>query len=187
LRVRRIKQKVYLMAQALVIIDVQQGMFSFPELQPHDGLATVTRIRYLLDLARATSTAIFFVQHDGGIGHPLEHGMPGFAFHEALTPLVSESVTVKHHCNSFQETDLEDVLRLAGIQRLTVTGMQSDYCVDTFVRAAKERSFDIRLVADGHTTFDTSIMPASQIVAHHNHTLGGSFAEIVACADIDFG
>lgn len=174
------------MMEALVIIDVQQAMFAFPEMQPYDGVATVARIRSLLDQARAQSTAVFFVQHDGGIGDPLEYGKLGFAFHEALSPIESESVTVKRYCNAFQETKLEDVFRAAAIQRLTVTGMQSDYCVDTFVRAAKERGFNIRLAADGHTTFDTPIMPASQIVAHHNHTLGGSFAEIVACSDIVF-
>ena len=175
------------MTEALVIIDVQQGMFSSPEMQPYEGAATVARIEALLIQARATSTLVFFVQHDGGVGDPLAQGTPGFAFHNALTPLASELVTIKRYCNSFQETDLENRLRAAGTKRLTVTGMQSDYCVDTCVRAAKERGFDIRLVADGHTTFDTPIMRASQIIAHHNLTLGGSFAEIIECADVSFG
>jgi hypothetical protein len=124
------------MSEALVIIDVQRGMFAFPEMQPHDGAVTVERIAGLLAQARAASTPVFFVQHEGEAGHPLEPGTEGFPFHESLTPLDSEPVTRKRHCNAFQETALESALRDAGIKRLVVTGMQSNYCVDTFVRAA---------------------------------------------------
>jgi nicotinamidase-related amidase len=175
------------MKEALVVIDVQRGMFAFPEMQPHDGAETVSRIAALIGRARTASTPIFFVQHAGEAGHPLEPGTPGFPFHEALTPLPSESVTVKRHCNAFQETELESALREAGIESLIVSGMQTNYCVDTFVRAAKERGFAIRPVADGHTTFDTPILAAEQIIAHHNHILEGSFAELVKAADVRFG
>jgi nicotinamidase-related amidase len=174
------------LAKALIIIDVQRGMFAFPDMQPHNGAETVAHIAALLVQARASSTPIFFVQHAGEAGHPLEMGTDGFSFHEALTPLPSEPVIVKHHCNAFQETGLEDILRSAAVQTLIITGMQSNYCVDTFVRAAKERGFDLRLVADGHTTFDTSILSASQIIAHHNQTLEGTFAELVMASDVRF-
>lgn len=174
------------MIEALVIIDVQRGMFAFPDMQPHDGSATVERIASLLAKARLTETPVFFVQHEGEPGHPLEPGTAGFPFHEALSPNERESVTRKRHCNAFQETQLERTLRDTGVERLVVTGMQSNYCVDTFVRAAKERGFDIRLVADGHTTFDTPVLAASQIVAHHNLTLEGTFAELVEAKDVDF-
>jgi nicotinamidase-related amidase len=174
------------MKEALVIIDVQRGMFAFPEMQPHDGAATVSRIAGLISRARMASKPIFFVQHAGETGHPLEPDTPGFPFHEALTPLPSELVTVKRHCNAFQETGLESALRAAGVESVVVTGMQTNYCVDTFVRAAKERGFAIRLVADGHTTFDTQILSAEQIIAHHNLTLEGSFATLVTADEVQF-
>jgi nicotinamidase-related amidase len=175
------------MSVALIIIDVQRGMFAFPEMQPFNASGTVSNIAALLAQARTTSTPVFFVQHQGEAGHPLEPGTPGFPVHEALTPLPSELVVQKRHCNSFQETQLEGALREAGIGTLVVTGMQTNYCVDTFVRAAKERGFNIHLVSDGHTTFDTPILAASQIVAHHNATLEGTFAELVTASDVRFG
>lgn len=174
------------MIEALVIIDVQRGMFAFPEMQPYDGAATVQRIASLLAQARFKETPVFFVQHEGEPGHPLEPSTSGYSFHEALTPNEQESVTRKRHCNAFQETELERTLRDSGVGRLVVTGMQSNYCVDTFVRAAKERGFDIRLVADGHTTFDTPVLAANQIVAHHNQTLDGTFAQLVEAKDVCF-
>lgn len=107
-------------------------------------------------------------------------------FHKSLSPLPAETVTEKRHCNAFQETELESVLRDADIESLVGTGMQSNYCVDTFVRAAKERGFAICLVSDGHTTFDTPILTATQIIAHHNHTLEDSFASLIRADDVCF-
>src|SRR5215469_2480260 len=100
------------MMRALVIIDVQQGMFNFPGYEPHDGEATVARIADLLWRARETGTAIFFVQHDGGDG-ALAAGSPGFPFRGELAPYEQEPVTVKRHCSAFQETDFERALKRA--------------------------------------------------------------------------
>ncbi len=175
------------MTDALVIIDVQRGMFAFPETQPFDGAETVQRIHDLLVKARAEGVPVFFVQHDGGTGDILDKHGPGFPFHEALTPMPDEAVIVKTRCNAFHGTDLERRLRDAGVERLTVTGMQSDYCVDTFVRAASERDFALRLVADGHTTFDTESLSAAQVIAHENETLNGSFAQVLPAAAVTFG
>lgn len=175
------------MNRALVIIDVQQGMFSNPAMQPFDGVATVERIRALLDRARSAGLPIFFVQHDGGAGHPLSSGGAGFAFHPSLTPLDSESVTIKTECNAFQGTRLAERLKAAGIRQLTVCGMQTQYCVDTFVRAAVEHGFDVCLVSDGHTTFGTALLDAATIIAHHNDILSGSFATLSLAKEVAIG
>ena len=171
---------------ALVIIDVQIGMFALPEYTPHDGEATVARIAGLLARARKTGTPVFFVQHDGGEGDPLAAGSPGFPFRDELTPAKGESVTVKRHCNAFQETDFDQTLKRAGVDHLIVCGMQSEYCVDTAVRAAVERGYKITLASDGHTTFDSAALPAAQIIAHHNVTLSGSFATLKKADEIAF-
>ncbi len=171
---------------ALVVIDVQQGMFLVPDAKPHEGEAVVARIRGLLDRAREAGTAVFFVQHDGGPGDILDSAGPGFPFRPELTPQPDERVTVKRHCNAFQATDLEAALKTAGVDHLIVCGMQSDYCVDTATRAAVERGFRVTLVGDAHTTFDSAVLKAPDIVAHHNTTLNGSFAAIVPAAEIAF-
>ncbi len=176
-----------MMAQALVIIDVQQGMFAFPEMQPFDGDGTVARIRMVLDKARAEQAPIFFVQHDAEEGHPLAKGSTGFPFHSSLAPLLSEPVVEKRHCNSFQKTDLAAQLEAAGIKTLTVCGMQTQYCIDTFVRAAVERGFEVNLIADGHTTFDTPVLKAEQMIAHHNATLGNGFATLINADEVEYG
>jgi hypothetical protein len=42
-------------------------------------------------------------------------------------------------------------------------------------------------VSDGHTTFDSPVLPAEKIIAHHNRTLGDGFAELCSASGVDFG
>ncbi|MEM7701431.1 MAG: cysteine hydrolase family protein [Pseudomonadota bacterium] len=166
------------MTKALVIIDVQKGMFIAGD--PHNGDRVVETLANVLDQARSAATPVFFVQHDGGKGSPLDPDKDGFAFHEALTPRAGEDVTVKRFCNAFQDTDLLAKLTDAGVEEIVVGGMQTEFCVDTAVRGAFERGLKVTLIADGHTTFDTPALSAERIIAHHNHTLAsGHFATVV--------
>ena len=171
---------------ALVIIDVQMGMFTFPGYTPHNGEATVARIAGLLNAARRSDTPVFFVQHDGGEGDPLARGSAGFPFRPELAPKDGESVTVKRHCSTFQQTDFDQALKRADIDHLIVCGMQTEFCVDTAVRAAFERGYKVTLVSDAHTTFDTKTLPAAGVIAHHNATLGSGFATLKTSEEIAF-
>lgn len=51
---------------------------------------------------------------------------------------------------------------------LLVIDMQVDFCVDTTLRAAASRDFDVTAVRDGHTTTDRPHLDAASIVTHHN-------------------
>ena len=44
-------------------------------------------------------------------------------------------------------------------------------CIDTTSRIAISRGYDVTLVSDAHTTTDTEILSAAQIIAHHNYVL----------------
>jgi nicotinamidase-related amidase len=173
------------MATALLVVDVQRGMFEVPETQPHDGSAAVARIRRLLDRARASAVPVFFVQHDGGEGDVLSADSAGFPFVPELTPQPSEDVTVKRECDAFQATDLADKLRRAGVDHLVVCGMQTEMCVDAAVRAAADRGFGVTLASDAHTTFDTPELSGERIIARHNEALG-LVAEVIPSAEIAF-
>lgn len=171
------------MAKALLIIDVQEGMQ--PEKGAHDGAGVVSRIAELLARARERGTRVIYVQHDGSAepGHPLAKGSPGHAIHHAIAPQAGETVIGKQNCSSFLETGLDATLKKGGIDQLIVCGMQSEFCVDTAVRSARERGYHVTLVSDAHTTGDTSVMKAKDIVAHHNFTLR-EFADVVPAAAV---
>ena len=173
--------------QALVVIDVQCGMFADPTNQPHDGAAVVQRIARLIAQARTAGTPVVFVQHDGGEGDPLAKGLPGFEIRPELAPADGETVIVKRFCSAFQATELGRHLAALAAKRLVICGMQTVYCVDTTCRSAFERGFDVTLVRDAHTTVDGAALPAAGIIAHHNATLGSGFVRLKKADEVTFG
>ena len=65
-------------SSALVIIDVQLGMFTFRG-PLYRGEEVLARIAGLLERARNARAPIFHVQHDGGLGHILAKGSAGWS------------------------------------------------------------------------------------------------------------
>jgi nicotinamidase-related amidase len=171
---------------ALLVIDVQVCNF--------DGSAPVTGGSALLavigDLAgraRAAGVLIVYVQHcgpEGAIDHP---GTPGWEIHPSVAPVEGDLVVQKRHPDAFQETTLGRELESRDIKTLVLTGIQTEYCVDTTCRRAYSLGYDVMLVEDGHSTWDTQHLTAPQIIAHHNDVLGGWFATLKQSPEITFG
>ncbi len=174
------------MSSALVIIDVQQGMFTF-QVPLHRGDELLERVAGLLQRARAAQMPVFHVQHDGGPGHLLAKGSPGWALHAVVAPRPGESVIEKQHSSAFHDTDFRAQLQARDIDQLIIAGIQTEMCVDSTCRAAAALGYRVVLVSDTHSTFDSPVLPAASIIAHHNQTLGGSFAELRAAAEVSFG
>ena len=173
------------MRTALVIIDVQKGMWS-DGFAPHDDAGVLDRIAGLIAKARASGTPVLYVQHHGAGDHPFQPGKPGFPFHDAIAPQPGDDVTVKHRSSAFHGTDFDAKLKAAGIDHLVVTGMQSEYCVDSAVRGAYERGYKVTLVSDAHSTGNTPIATAKDIIAIQNDTMAGDFAEVKPAAEVNF-
>jgi nicotinamidase-related amidase len=166
---------------ASLVIDVQMGMFekSDPVYRGEELLETIGR---LIAKARETGVPVIYVQHSGSQGHPLNPKAPGWPIHPAIAPAEGELVIHKHHPDSFQETDLRRELETRGIKHLIIAGIQTEYCVDTTCRRAYSLGYDVILIQDGHSTWDTEGLRAPQIIAHHNRVLGGWFAKLQAAS-----
>lgn len=175
------------MRKALVVIDVQKGMWSHPDHPPHDGDGVVARIAGLIKQAKAAGAPVFWVQHHGEEdGHPFKPGLPGYPFHDAVAPGPGDDVTVKHKSSAFHGTDFDAKLKRAGIDHLVITGMQSEYCVTSAIRGAYERGYKLTLVGDAHSTGDTRVAKARDIIAVVNDTSAGSFADVVPADAVAF-
>jgi len=173
------------MPSALMIVDVQQGMFALP--QPlHRGDEVLRRIAGLLARARAEGLPVVHVQHDGGPGHVLAKGSAGWPHHPMVAPRAGEIVVEKRQSSAFHDTDLHRRLADAGIDRLVIAGMQTEMCVDSACRGAVALGYRVVLVSDGHTTYDTPVIPADRIIAHHNRLLGRAFAELAEADQVRF-
>ncbi|HLN60697.1 MAG TPA: cysteine hydrolase family protein [Symbiobacteriaceae bacterium] len=176
------------METALVVIDVQVGVVE----SAHDAAGVLERIRQLQDRARAAGVPVVHVQHHDpdGVGSPLEQGKPAWEIHPTVAPAAGEPVVHKMQCDSFHETDLQQVLGRLGARRLVIAGCQTDYCVDTSCRRAVTLGYSVTLAADAHSTVGNGVLTAEQIIAHHNQTLRGFGSEeahirVVPAAEIE--
>ena len=172
---------------ALMVIDVQNGVVA----GSHDRDGVIGNINALVDKARAEDVPVVWVQHsDEG----LEKGSDDWRIVDELSPGDGEPVVQKNYGDSFEATDLEDVLAGRGVGRVVVTGAQSDACIRATLHGALTRGYDTTLVADAHTTEDLRSFGApapGDVIAHTNlywqfTTAPGRTAGTVTAADIDF-
>ncbi|ABY23466.1 isochorismatase family protein [Renibacterium salmoninarum ATCC 33209] len=96
---------------------------------------------------------------------------PGFEVHESLRQPAGSVTIDKSNNSAFTRTVLGPFLVERGMPHVAICGMQSEYCVDTAVRAAVGRDLDVTLLQDAHTTVDSPVLSADQIIAHTNETL----------------
>ena len=84
----------------------------------------------------------------GPYGRILIRGEYGHDILDDLAPAPGEVVIDKPGKGAFYATDLERVLREAGITHLLVTGVTTEVCVHTTVREANDRGFEVLVVSD---------------------------------------
>lgn len=172
---------------ALVIIDVQLGMFSNPDGLPYQSQELLERLGTLLSKARAAGVPVLFVRHnDRDERSPLHPSNEGWQIHPAVAPLPEEPIIDKYEPDSFFNTSLQQELDSRGIKKLVIGGMQTDFCVDTSCRRAYSLGYQVTLVADGHSTWANDYLSAEQVVNHHNYVLGAGFATVVPASDVVF-
>lgn len=169
---------------ALLIIDVQNAMFN--ESEPvFEGEQLINVISSLIINARKKNVPVFYVQHSSKPGTPLEFGTKGWEIHSTIQPLENEIIIHKKTPDSFYNTDLDDELKNMNIDTLIVAGIQTEVCVDTTCRSAYSHGYKTTLVEDGHSTWNSSVLSAPEIIAHHNTVLRW-FSSIVKSDEVEF-
>jgi nicotinamidase-related amidase len=155
---------------ALLVIDVQIAMIE-DDPAPFRSAEVLAAIRDVLERARAAKTPVLYVQYEHATYEPMQRDAPGWQIHPAVAPRPGERIVHKKASDSFYGTPLRSELDALGVTRLVVAGLQTEQCVDTTCRRAISLDYDVTLVADGHTTWDSNGLAAAQIVTHTNATL----------------
>jgi nicotinamidase-related amidase len=173
------------MTKALLIIDVQKGMFQ-EGAAVYNGDLLISKIKQLIKKARTSNTPIFYVQHNAPAGKPLEYGKEGWEIHTEIGPGLKDTIIQKTTPDSFLNTTLEKELSQKGIKHLFLSGIQTEACVDTTCRRAFSMGYQVTLVSDAHSTWNSNEITAQQIINHHNGVLKW-FADVQSSAEVDLG
>ena len=137
----------------LLVIDAQRGVDeltywggptgrrSNPDAEQH--------LRALLGGWRAYDLPVFFSLHDSReAASPLKLALPTGASKPGLEPDSGDRVVTKDVNSAFIGTDLEILLRRAGVIRLVTAGFFTNMCVETTTRHAGNLGFDTYLAHD---------------------------------------
>ncbi|MEW5942191.1 MAG: cysteine hydrolase family protein, partial [Chloroflexota bacterium] len=94
-------------------------------------------------------------------------GERGTDIHDSVAHFEGEPLVQKHYPNSFRETNLLELLKGWGIERVVITGMMTHMCVDATARAAADLGFQVIIAEDACATRDLkygeTVIPAEQV------------------------
>jgi nicotinamidase-related amidase len=174
---------------ALLVVDVQVAPFVRKQYDGKELLNSeqlIVNIINLIEKARASNTTIIYMQYTESGDTFMGRGSPLWDIHPDIKPNADDIVIIKYHSDSFYNTTLHEQLIDLNVNNLVIVGIQTEFCIDTTCRAAFSLGYKSILVRDGHSTFDTDIVSASQIIEHHNGLLGSQFAELKDADEVQF-
>lgn len=171
---------------AFINVDLQNCFVEGYPVSAPQGPALLRKLNAFAATCRAVGTKVIHTAHvlrpDGsnsgllnllpevGAGM-LSRGSHSAALHKDLEIATGDIVLEKPRFGAFQGTDLEMVLRTAGIDTVIVGGISTNVCCETTAREAAMRDFRMLFLSDGTATFDMGGVTAAQIQASTCATL----------------
>ena len=175
---------------ALLVIDVQWDYWKLklPQVPP---ASLLFKLKTLIHFCRSRKVKVVYIKH---ISHNtrsmfFQEGTEGTEIMEEIKPLVEETVITKHTPGSFFNTNLNDILREAGIENLILTGMRTEHCCDTTTREAHALGYRNYFISDCTATFDIvekngEVIPREEIQKMTQAVLNNGFATVLSADEI---
>ncbi len=168
---------------ALIVVDMQLGNF-IGAVPINQGRSLLENTKLILHIGRELDLPIIFIQNMGGKGDPDEPDTEGWQIHPELSVTRRDQIIQKTTPDAFYKTQLNDILNDMNIEHLIILGLQTEFCIDTTIRRAFSIGFQVILVEDCHSTWDSDILSASLIIDHHNQVLSNFFAQLITTEEL---
>ncbi len=150
------------MSAALVVVDVQPVFLDGHDFRTIDGNDLVAKCRGLIQRAREANVPVIFVRHADDDDMPEGTVLEAKDVHPDLKPLPDETIVDKVFGSAFKETNLDEVLRSKGVERLVVCGLSTFGCVEATILYAKLYGYDVAVVGNAHAGDHTDTFPTSK-------------------------
>ncbi len=149
----------------LLVVDVQELITNS---RLYDSDRFMDSLRKLIDTARSSGTEVIYIRHDDGAGAVLTRGADGYEISPEVCPAEGEKVFDKTVNSPFRESGLLEYLRSKGTERIIVTGLQTEYCIDATVKCGFEHGFEVIVPEHCNTTTDNAYMTGEQTYKYYN-------------------
>ncbi|ART93717.1 nicotinamidase-related amidase [Zymomonas mobilis] len=171
---------------ALVLIDLQNGIINLP-LEPYNGDKALSVGKTLAEKFRKAGAPVFLVRvtfsenfpdvPPRNVDQPAEYPEGGYSPEwDQLADGLKQSgdmVITKRQWGAFYGTELDLQLRRRGIQTIVLSGIATNFGVESTARQAWEHGYDLVIAEDGCTSFSQALhdMAVQQIFPRLAHVV----------------
>jgi nicotinamidase-related amidase len=173
------KPNLYPSKSALLVIDVQQALFSRPT-PVHNSELLISNINSLIDIWDQAGGLVVYIQHSNK--KLLVKGTPDWEIHPDLRIINSAEWIHKLHGNAFEKTELNDILSSKEIEHVVITGLVTQGCVKTTCLGALSLDYYVVLIEDGHSNYSKD---AEKIIEEWNQKLADKGVQLIAADSIE--
>ncbi len=169
------------MRQALIIIDMQEIFFNHPQNYLFNRNQLVQNINILIKQAHEKNIPVIFIQHtDPNEQDELFEGKDDWKLHQNLLFSSDDKIIRKSKWDAFYQTELLDYLKIKKIEQLIFAGAQTEFCLDTTIRAAYSLGFQNNLLfPNTQSTINGSVLQADDIINHHESIWNNRFLTVI--------
>lgn len=169
------------MAQALIVIDIQEGLVKD---NPFDTKNFIINTKAIIQHFRDQNIEVIFIRHSEDEGL-LAMGSDNWQVYHELKPQENEKIFNKYYNSIFKDTELKEYLNRKNITDLTFVGMQVEFCIDTSVKVGFEYGYKITIVEDAISNFDNEHLPADKILSFYKEKIWRNrFAQLKTTKEI---
>jgi len=163
---------------ALVIIDVQQGIFN-KKTKVYREYELLNNLNALIDGFHSNSVAVFFIRHTNKSS--LIKDSDDWQIHSDLHFQENDIFINKVHSSAFQENILKNYLTELGIKHIVIAGLVTNGCVKAACLDARKIGYEVTLASNGHSSFHKN---AENLINECNSKLSDEGIKVQPIQDI---
>lgn len=142
---------------ALLVIDIQEGTtgdISYIEGYRKQSEELMENVNRIIAESQEKNWSVIYVLSEVAnplinlINNTMARGTEGVEPDRRLA-LVSDMFVVKRRNDSFNRTNLDQLLQDQQIGRLVLVGLDAEHCILSAIQAAQNRGYDVSVYADG--------------------------------------
>lgn len=132
----------------LLVVDVQEGMFSHPRYSVYRTEEGLEHIRGLIEEARITRIPVVYVQYH--TDQKPRRSRAARLLYPEIAPQEGDLVIRSRFADSFDELTLRQQLAAGHIRTVVVTGLDVEQCLDTACDLTLDLDYDVTVVLDAY-------------------------------------